>query len=287
MLSLIFRGLRFLGRRLACSRLSSRGVCDKCPCFVGVFPPSPLTFNRRSPPPSHPARTLDSYSNFLNSIRNEYDSLISDLSSKLHGVPAIQAEIASLRIGASQKIEDLKREFSKERKESNDKLRAQYKMRDVMERENRELREAVRNLDATVSTHKEKHDELKSSTVTLTHALVRLEDENSARALVENTQQSEVLRLKGALEKANSEVDRLKHLSVDMEEQVASLVPPQVLEEKEAHIGVLRKELSQMRSNYRALEAKYKTLNATVSMTTSGGEGGGVGGGHPGARRER
>ncbi|GMH86059.1 hypothetical protein TL16_g10424 [Triparma laevis f. inornata] len=213
------------------------------------------------------ANEFKSYSNFLNSIRNEYDSLISSLSSQLHGVPAIQAEIASLRIGASQKIEDLKREHGKERKESNDKLRAQYKMRDVMERENKELRETVRSLDTTVNMHKEKHDELKSSTVTLTHALVRLEDENSARALVENTQQSEVLRLKGALEKANAEVDRLKHMSVDMEEQVANLVPPQVLEEKEAHIGVLRKEMSQMRSNYRALEAKYKTLNGAVSRT--------------------
>ena len=109
--------------------------------------------------------------------------------------------------------------------------------------------------------HKEKHDEMRSSTITLTNALVRLEDENAARALVENTQQSEVLRLKSALEKANAEADRLKHLTVDMEEQIAKLVPPQLMEEKEAHIHILRKEMSQMRASHRETMNKYETLN--------------------------
>ena len=55
-----------------------------------------------------------------------------------------------------------------------------------------------------------KYEDLKGSTVTLTNALVRLEDDNSVRALSEGTQQSEVLRMKSALEKANSEVSIAK-----------------------------------------------------------------------------
>jgi hypothetical protein len=112
---------------------------------------------------------------------------------------------------------------------------------------------------------------MRGSTITLTNALVRLEDENAARALVENTQQSEVLRLKSALEKANAEADRLKHLAVDMEEQIANLVPPQLMEEKEAHINILRKEMSQMRASHRETMNKYETLNNAFTRVEENG----------------
>ena len=62
----------------------------------------------------------------------------------------------------------------------------------------------------TLTYHMGKYEDLKGSTVTLTNALVRLEDDNSVRALSEGTQQSEVLRMKSALEKANSEVSIAK-----------------------------------------------------------------------------
>ena len=206
-----------------------------------------------------------SYSSFLHSVRNEYDSLLSLYSSQLHSVPQVQAEISSLRIGASQKIEDMKREFAREKNDFLDKIRRQSKSQSAADRENEGLRKQLKALELEMKIHKEKHDELKGSNITLTDALVRLEDENTARALVENTQQSEVLRLKSLMEKANEEADRLKNLTVDLEEQVAKLVPPEALDEKDAQIDTLRTEMSHMRANQRDLQAKYATLNSAYA----------------------
>ena len=84
-------------------------------------------------------------------------------------------------------------------------------------------------------------------------------------ALSEGNVQSEVLRLKNALEKANSEVDRLKNHSVDIEEQISHLVSPELLAEKEKQILVIRREMGQMRNQYRTLNSKYTTLTASMS----------------------
>jgi len=142
--------------------------------------------------------------------------------------------------------------------------------------ENESLAKKLDYLKIEANNHQDRHDELKNSTVTLTQALVRLEDDNTARALVENTQQSEVLRLKNALEKANTAVDRLKHLSVDLEEQMQSLVSPEVMAEKESQVVVLRKELGIMRSNHRLLATKFYTLKDSMNRV-SDKEGGGEG----------
>ena len=45
-------------------------------------------------------------------------------------------------------------------------------------------------------------------------------------------------------------------IAVDMEEQIANLVPPQLMEEKEAHNDILRKEMSQMRAHHRETQVR-------------------------------
>ena len=54
--------------------------------------------------------------------------------------------------------------------------------------------------------------ETRKSAETLTNSLVRLEEEREKWALQDNTQKSEALNLRNGLEKANAEVERLRHL---------------------------------------------------------------------------
>jgi len=208
-----------------------------------------------------------SYDGFLTEVKDEYDALLNLYSSKLHAIPTMQAEILSLRKGSNQNIENLQMMFAKEKKELKESLREQVNIQRNLERENEGLREKMIEQGKELQQHKDRFEDLKGSTITLTNALVRLEDDNSIRALSEGNQQSEVLRLKNALEKANSEVDRLKNQSVDMEEQITNLVAPELLEEKEKQILVIRREMGQMRNQYRTLNSKYTTLTASLSKS--------------------
>jgi hypothetical protein len=58
-------------------------------------------------------------------------------------VPQIEAENLSLRIGAGQKIEDLKKEFAKEKKELLEKLNTQVKLQVQAVNEKRALENIV------------------------------------------------------------------------------------------------------------------------------------------------
>jgi hypothetical protein len=211
------------------------------------------------------ASSFKTYEPLLHQILNEYDTLLANYSTELHTVPQVKAEIASLRKGATQQMEDLKREFEKEKGELHEKLRVQYKLHKILETENSELRNKLDDHIMKAAQSAERHEELKNSTVTLTQALVRLEDDNTARALVENTQQSEVLRLKNGLEKANAEVDRLKNATVELEDQVHGLVSADVLYEKDNQIDLLRKEMASMRNNNRDLTARFNTLKSSMN----------------------
>lgn len=65
-----------------------------------------------------------SYAPFLHSIRHEYDTLLTQYAGKISTVPQMQAEIASLRKGASQAIEDLKQSFQADKNELHEKVSA-------------------------------------------------------------------------------------------------------------------------------------------------------------------
>jgi hypothetical protein len=61
-------------------------------------------------------------------------------------VPQIEAENLSLRIGAGQKIEDLKKEFAKEKKELLEKLKTQCKLQVEAVNERRALEAMVKEV---------------------------------------------------------------------------------------------------------------------------------------------
>jgi len=51
-----------------------------------------------------------------------------------------------------------------------------------------------------------------------------------------------------------------------MEDQIANLIPPQVLEEKEAHIGVLRREMTQMRAHHREVRGSEERSDELTTL---------------------
>ena len=122
-----------------------------------------------------------SYSVFLEMVKNEYDSLLSIYASKLHAIPTMQAEILSLRKGANQNIENLQMMFSKEKSELKEELRGQVFNQRVLENKYAMLEAKLMEQNKSLNEHKDKYEDLKGSTVTLTNALVRLEDDNSIR----------------------------------------------------------------------------------------------------------
>eukprot|EP01038_Epipyxis_sp_PR26KG_P013229 gene13229-17729_t len=207
------------------------------------------------------------YGPFLNSVKKEYDKTISIIQTTLESFTNIDVQSAMKeqewisKFKQESMISDNKaKELKSQISNLENQLLIIQKQHAAKDNSYEKLLEQNKNL-------RKDCDEMRSTCITLTNSLSRLEDDRRMHQSLEATTQAEMLSLKVSEQKNVEEMERLQQTISNLEQIQAGMVSIKVISEHEATIHTLQTELKKIENSQRQVLVRYATLKAVVDMS--------------------
>jgi len=148
------------------------------------------------------------YRPFLLSVKNEYDRVVNLYATQIHLILSLQSQLATKEQEFQFKIKDHEHNTADVLTEAEIQRKALEKMIVEKDKEFNALQSQVTHLKQITSKAERELAEARSSCVTLTSSLTRLEEERRQVQMKHDAGENEVLVLKVSLEKGNEEIER-------------------------------------------------------------------------------
>lgn len=111
---------------------------------------------------------------------------------------------------------------------------------------------------------KKEYDDLRATTITLTAALSRMEEEHRVYQMNESNRMTELTHSKASEQKLNEEIERLQQTLQNMEQIQSSMVNQEVVASLDATIETLRGEVKRVEVTHRQLLLRYAAVKSVI-----------------------
>eukprot|EP01041_Mallomonas_annulata_P000948 gene948-1843_t len=204
------------------------------------------------------------YRPFLLSVKHEYDKIVSMYSSQAHVVLSLKSQFATRENECNTEKKELIKGHERSMEEAKLHIKSLEKILFEREKEIFSLSTNLNDLKKGSDKIDKELEEARSSCVTLTSSLTRMDQDRAGRSQREVAREHDVAILRVALDKANEECERLRRVIQDNETVTKLLVPQNIVDGHLENIESLRLEITRLDSAHRALIGRYSVVKASI-----------------------